>query len=194
MSSDAGSETTEDEDRSSDEDDTDSQDDDGRSLSALSDTSGPSATPTFPDNSEKEFRVEVEQSLERAFAEGHSVDNAAVELKTLRMASNVPLVRVREAVIAAIVEKIPLVDSGAVQQKKEIASVIGRWGALIDKIGGVNAVETVSLLQVRIPLINTMGVATAYLDFLFSGPLRDFFANAIIRTNLGCTISRRHSR
>lgn len=64
------------------------------------------------------------------------------------MASNVSLTRVREAVIAAIVERIPLVDSNAVQQRKEIASVIGRWGALIDKIGGVDAVETVSLLQV----------------------------------------------
>jgi len=147
LSSDTSSETSESGANSSDEE-TDSQYD-GRSLSALSDISVPSDVHTFSDNAETEFQAEVKQSLDRAFYEGHSVDNAAVELKTLRMASNVSLTRVREAVIAAIVERIPLVDSGAIQQRKEITSVIGRWGALIDRIGGVDAVETVCLLQVR---------------------------------------------
>lgn len=110
-------------------------------------------TPTLqaaPSNlmADSEFRTEVAQSLERAFSEGHSVDNAAVELKTLRMASNVPLTRVREAVVAAIVEQIKLVDGGAAEQRKEIAGVVDRWGELIDKIGGVDAVETISVLQV----------------------------------------------
>jgi translation initiation factor eIF-2B subunit epsilon len=77
------------------------------------------------------------------------VDNAAVELKTLRMASNVSLSRVREAVIAAIVQRIKIVQSGGVAaQRQEISSVIGRWGGLINKIGGVDAVETVAVLQV----------------------------------------------
>ncbi|THG99211.1 hypothetical protein EW026_g3085 [Hermanssonia centrifuga] len=96
---------------------------------------------------DSEFQAEVTQSLERAFDEGHSVDNAAVELKTLRMASNVELVKVREAVVAAIVERIPVVQGDAVGQKREIGKVLGRWGALIDKIGGVDAVETVEVLQ-----------------------------------------------
>lgn len=102
-SSDAGSETSGDGANSSDEE-TDSQYD-GQSLSALSNILAPSDTHTFSDDAEKEFRAEVKQSLDRAFYEDHSVDNAAVELKTLRMASNVSLTRVREAVIAAIVEK-----------------------------------------------------------------------------------------
>ncbi|KAJ3561900.1 hypothetical protein NP233_g9905 [Leucocoprinus birnbaumii] len=167
LSSDAGSETSE-EGTDSSHVETDSQYD-GRSVSALSDASAPSDIHTFSDNAEREFRVEVKQSLDRAFAEGHSVDNAAVELKTLRMASNVSLTRVREAVIAAIVERIPLVDSGAVQQRKEIASVIGRWGPLIDKIGGVDAVETVCLLQAhcatssRMPLFGQI-LAALYQD------------------------------
>ena len=97
---------------------------------------------------DSEFRTEVTQSLERAFAEEHSVDNAAVELKTLRMASNVPLSRVKEAVVSAIVEKIVVVEGDAAAQRKEIASVIGRWGDLINRIGGVDPVETVSILQV----------------------------------------------
>lgn len=96
-----------------------------------------------------EFRTEVAQSLERAFAEGHSVDNASVELKTLRMASNVPLIRVKEAVVAAIVEQIPMVEGNAASQRKEISRVIGRWGELINRIGGVDPVETISVLQVN---------------------------------------------
>lgn len=94
-----------------------------------------------------EFRTEVTQSLERAFVEGHSVDNAAVELKTLRMASNVPLIRVKEAVVAGIVEKIPMVEGDAPSQRKEIHRVISRWGELINRIGGVDPVETISILQ-----------------------------------------------
>jgi translation initiation factor eIF-2B subunit epsilon len=99
---------------------------------------------------ESEFRAEVELSLQRAFAEGHTVDNAAVELKTLRMASNVPISRVREAIVAAIVEQVPIVlgDEGPAAQRREIARVVGRWGQLIDKIGGVDAVQTILALQV----------------------------------------------
>ncbi|KAJ7219182.1 nucleotide-diphospho-sugar transferase, partial [Mycena pura] len=117
-----------------------------------SDAGAPLSTPTLmPAGSlmqESDFRSEVKQSLERAFAEGHSVDNAAVELKTLRMASNVGIGRVREAVVAAIVEAIPIVvEAGA--QKREIARVVGRWGGLINKIGGVDAVQTVEALQMH---------------------------------------------
>ncbi|KAF8742368.1 hypothetical protein AX14_004922 [Amanita brunnescens Koide BX004] len=113
------------------------------SLTAPSDTS----LPLKSDEAETEFRSEVTQSLERAFAEGHSIDNAAVELKTLRMASNVSLSLVREAVISAIVDKIPIIDGGGAPQRQEIANVIERWGELINKIGGINPVETVALLQ-----------------------------------------------
>lgn len=95
-----------------------------------------------------EFTTEVKLSLERAFAEGHSVDNAAVELKTLRMASNVPIARVREAVVGSIVDRIKVVEGNPAQQRAEITTMIGRWGELITKIGGVDAVETISILQV----------------------------------------------
>ncbi|KAI0328553.1 nucleotide-diphospho-sugar transferase [Cubamyces sp. BRFM 1775] len=97
---------------------------------------------------ETEFRSEVAQSLERAFAEGHSVENAAVELKTLRMASNVPLRRVREAVVGAIVDRVPLAPAGdAAGQRAEIARFVRRWGPLVDQIGGVDPVETLEALQ-----------------------------------------------
>ena len=112
------------------------------------------STPTTPikgiSKEELEFKVEVTQSLERAFEEGHSVDNAAVELKTLRMASNVPLIRVREVIVAALVGRIRVVDpeEGPAKQKAEVEKVVERWGELVNKIGGVDGVETISILQV----------------------------------------------
>lgn len=93
-----------------------------------------------------EFQSEATASLERAWAEGHAVDNAAVELKTLRMASNVPLGRVREAVISFLMNKI---DSGEGELRDKVRQVIGRWGGLITAIGGADAVETIAVLQVR---------------------------------------------
>ena len=153
--SDGGSVTSSEDSESSDNDD----DDDNASrpnFGALLDSSLsplPLSTPTGIAASadarlESEFKHEVKLSLERAFAEDHSVDNAAVELKTLRMASNVPLVRVREAVVGAIVERINIVEGGGAPQRKEITNVVSRWGNLINQIGGVDAVETVCVLQV----------------------------------------------
>ncbi|KAJ7452519.1 nucleotide-diphospho-sugar transferase [Mycena galericulata] len=145
--SDEGSESESDEESESSEYDSPSE------FRLATDTGTPLSTPSLDvlpagTMQESEFRIEVAQSLERAFAEGHSVDNAAVELKTLRMASNVPLSRVREAVVSAIVEDIRIVE-GALPQRKEISRVIDRWGELINKIGGVDAVETVSVLQMH---------------------------------------------
>ncbi|KAF8078040.1 nucleotide-diphospho-sugar transferase [Lyophyllum atratum] len=163
--SDDGSESSSSESESEDEGDTDIDPD---ALTVPLDTSFPLNLPAGSPMAESEFQIEVKQSLERAFAEGHSVENAAVELKTLRMASNVPLTRVREAVVAEIVEKIRIVE-GAVPQRKEIASVIGRWGGLIDKIGGMDPVETVSVLQShcasskRLPLFGQI-LAALYQD------------------------------
>jgi len=137
------------------ESESDSEDEDG--IGGPSPTSSSTSLPlSAPSNlvaqadsaALSEFRHEVTQSLDRAFAEGHSVDNAAVELKTLRMASNVPLRMVREAVVAAIVSRIKIVEGGGLPQRQEIAAMIGRWGGLIDKIGGVDAVETIEILQV----------------------------------------------
>ncbi|KAI0375033.1 nucleotide-diphospho-sugar transferase [Pilatotrama ljubarskyi] len=130
-------------------------------ASSMTSVSGPSLSLNLSDPSaqtstihmlssaaaETEFRSEVAQSLERAFAEGHSVENAAVELKTLRMASNVPLRRVREAVVGAIVDRVPLVTGDPAAQRAEIARFVRRWGPLINQIGGVDPVETVEVLQ-----------------------------------------------
>ncbi|KAI0256752.1 nucleotide-diphospho-sugar transferase [Lactifluus subvellereus] len=142
--SDPGSITSEDE-RSSESDDEEvaSQ---NASVASSATSLPPSLGVGVITASEQEFQTEVRLSLERAFSEGHSLENASVELKTLRMASNVPLRRVREAVVASIVERIPLVQD-AVPQRAEIKRWVDRWGELINLIGGVDGVETVSILQ-----------------------------------------------
>jgi translation initiation factor eIF-2B subunit epsilon len=48
--------------------------------------------------------VECVRSLERAFEEDHTVENATIELKTLRMASNVPQSQVRKIVLARVLK------------------------------------------------------------------------------------------
>jgi len=68
------------------------------------------------------------------------------------MASNVPLRRVREAVVASIVERIPLVED-AQAQRLDIKEWVDRWGALINLIGGVDGIETISILQVGFSVI-----------------------------------------
>ena len=131
----------------------DAEDNPDESLSSASSSASISTPATSSKGVIKEvleFKVEVTQSLERAFEEGHSVDNAAVELKTLRMASNVPLTRVREAIIAALVDRIRVVspEEGPTKQKAEVEKVIERWGDLINKIGGIDGAETILILQV----------------------------------------------
>ena len=147
--SDRGSVSSEDDGDDSASDD--STDDDDEDSGPDIDDDGDSSVTSIPlvPTTDSEFQMEAKQSLDRAFAEGHSLENAAVELKTLRMASNVPLRRVREAVIAAIVECIKLVPGDSTLQRREIAKVIDRWGELINKIGGVDGVESVEILQVR---------------------------------------------
>jgi len=170
---------------SSDEESESSEDKDDNALHLAYPSSSATSLPTSTLNiksqdsvAESEFQNEVVQSLERAFAEGHSIDNAAVELKTLRMASNVPLSRVRAAVVGAIVEQIKIVDGGAVPQRNEIARVVDRWGGLINKIGGVDAVETVTVLQThcasspRLPLFGQILAALYQEDIVEEEDIR----------------------
>lgn len=109
------------------------------------------STPGSPveEDPEQEFKIEVALSLDRAFKEGHSVDNAAVELKTLRMASNVDLARVREKVVEGVIGQIPVVEGDAARQRQEVTLVVDRWGRLFTAIGGWDSVQTILDLQVH---------------------------------------------
>ncbi|KDN51738.1 hypothetical protein RSAG8_00286, partial [Rhizoctonia solani AG-8 WAC10335] len=110
----------------------------------ISPTSSTSDLPGLPSlDAASDFQSECTQSLKRAFDEEHTVDNAAIELKTLRMASNVPLPQVREAVIAFIIQKLS--DEGA--GRPELKKMFGRWGGLLKQIGGYDEAETLLQFQ-----------------------------------------------
>lgn len=191
--SDRGSITSEDDERSDE-----TGDDESVSQNASASSSVTSATPALNaaviSAGEEEFQSEVRLSLDRAFSEGHSLENASVELKTLRMASNVPLRRVREAVVAGVVEGIPLVE-GAVAQRAEIKKWVDRWGDLINLIGGVDGVETVSILQVSSFLPGRHHLRPALINFnCNSVPLRKLGTLSPVWPDTCGTLSKRHCR
>ena len=73
-----------------------------------------------------EFYMEAEESLARAFLENHSVDNAEIELKTLRMATNVTFHEIREAVVAALL-------TVRITQPSRAKETFQRWGELLGR-------------------------------------------------------------
>jgi len=75
-----------------------------------------------------EFLTECLHSLDRSFAENHTVDNAAIELKTLRMASNVDLGQVRAVAVPYLLKRC---DGAA-----NVGPTIERWGGLIANLTG----------------------------------------------------------
>ncbi|KAF8682647.1 Nucleotide-diphospho-sugar transferase [Rhizoctonia solani] len=110
----------------------------------ISPTSSTSELPGIPSlDSAADFQSECTQSLKRAFDEQHTIDNAAIELKTLRMASNVPLPQVRQAVIEFIIQKLS--DEGA--GRPEVKRTFERWGGLLKQIGGYDEAETLLQFQ-----------------------------------------------
>ncbi|KZT60474.1 nucleotide-diphospho-sugar transferase [Calocera cornea HHB12733] len=135
--------------------DTDSSDDEEES-SLASPASGVLLTPSgdsIPDfslapRSSANFRSECVSSLERALAEGHTVDDAAIELKTLRMASNVTMTEVRDVVIEFVVGLVKG-EPGSAAQKNNISPVVERWAGLITNLMASERVEMLLLLQVR---------------------------------------------
>ena len=74
----------------------------------------------------QEFYVEAEDSLARAFLENHSVDNATIELKTLRMTTDVTFHEVREAIISALLNVYLTTPTKAPKLFK-------KWGGLLHR-------------------------------------------------------------
>lgn len=90
----------------------------------------------------EDFRLEAKASLQRALEEGHTVDNAAIELKTLRMASNVSLNQVREVAIDVLLGKCKTNDARQVQE------LMSRWGKLFTRISSDDEADAINLIQV----------------------------------------------
>jgi len=96
-----------------------------------------------------DFRSEATASLSRALAENHTLDNASIELKTLRMASNVTLLELRATVLASLMgaAERAMRGSGGVAA---FGKVWSRWGGLIKAVASevADQVQVVTILQV----------------------------------------------
>jgi translation initiation factor eIF-2B subunit epsilon len=93
----------------------------------------------------EEFIIEAKASLQRAYEEGHTVDNAAIELKTLRMASNVSLSEVREITVDFLLSKCTPNNAKQVQQ------LMSRWAKLITLVSTDDEADAINLIQVSLP-------------------------------------------
>ena len=85
------------------------------------------------------FERECTSSLERSFSEGHTVENAAIELKTLRMASNVPLRQVVSVVVPFMCRQVQgkLGASAApAEVSRAVNGLVERWGDLVASLTG----------------------------------------------------------
>ncbi|KAJ8325720.1 translation initiation factor eIF-2B epsilon subunit, GEF [Batrachochytrium dendrobatidis] len=83
---------------------------------------------------DNDWENEVAMTLERAFSDDHTVDIAALELNTLKMAMDITFQNLRETVIPAILARIDL--TRPVPSSKE---TISRWGPLVGKFTHSNA-------------------------------------------------------
>jgi hypothetical protein len=54
----------------------------------------------------KDWQLEVKQTVERAFDEQHDVDIAALELNTLKMAMNITFADLRQVVVPSMMARI----------------------------------------------------------------------------------------
>ncbi|PVG02792.1 nucleotide-diphospho-sugar transferase [Serendipita vermifera] len=78
-----------------------------------------------------EFGREAYQTLKRGIDENIRVEDIVLELKTLRMANNADMDRVKLMVVAFLLKQMPIVQGGAAEQKQAAKQVFGTWGKLI---------------------------------------------------------------
>jgi hypothetical protein len=78
-----------------------------------------------------EFGREAYQTIKRGVDDNIGVENIALELKTLRMANNADMDRVRVMVVAFFLKQMLIVEGNAAKQKEAAKQVFGKWGSLI---------------------------------------------------------------
>lgn len=78
-----------------------------------------------------EFGREAYQTIKRGVNDNIGVENIALELKTLRMANNADMDRVRVMVVAFFLKQMQIVEGNAAKQKEAARQVFGKWGSLI---------------------------------------------------------------
>lgn len=95
-----------------------------------------------------DFTNECVQSLERAFDEGHTSENASIELKTLRMASNVNLSEVRKVIVNFCLSRVVYEEGSTAQEiMKNVDNIFGRWSPLIIEMTKEDQPQTILFAQ-----------------------------------------------
>ncbi|KAI8825610.1 nucleotide-diphospho-sugar transferase [Fimicolochytrium jonesii] len=91
-----------------------------------------------------DWKSEAHATLSRAFTESHSIDIAALELNTLKMAMNISFADLRSVVVPAILSQV---DSK--QMPGSAKKVLGRWGRLVNKFSfsGEDQAECLEIIE-----------------------------------------------
>ncbi|KAL7425002.1 translation initiation factor eIF-2B epsilon subunit, GEF [Cryptotrichosporon argae] len=79
------------------------------------------------------FHTEARASLERAYDEGHTVENALLELKTLVMGYNSGIDAARKDVVDFLLSKTPF-SGGAAHVLAAATGIWARWGGIVDSL------------------------------------------------------------
>lgn len=90
-----------------------------------------------------EFDAEAQASMARALVEGYSSDNAVLELKTLRMASNVAPREVQRIAVETLLVECKPADA------RQVQTTVQRWQRLLTAVAAEDEPETLTAMQVR---------------------------------------------
>jgi translation initiation factor eIF-2B subunit epsilon len=82
----------------------------------------------FEQDEETDWVREVEQTIQRAFDEAHSVDIATLELNTLKMAMNITFKDLRQVVIPSILLLIPVNAT-----RQNVYDIVSRWFPIVKR-------------------------------------------------------------
>ena len=117
------------------DDDAESDESDGTSTAGEPRISGIGLLDMSSENTA--FLQECTRTLERAFDEDHTVSNTVIELKTLRMSSNVTLTQVIGVIVPFLCEKSDMpADASADALRNKVEGVVERWGQAITLLDG----------------------------------------------------------
>lgn len=120
-----------------------------------------------------EFGREAYQTLKRGVDEHLNVSDVALELSTLRMASNADPERIKVMALAFLLEQMRLVEGNQVEQKRAATEVVTRWGGLVAALCRGEMEVALSRLQKLCATSNYSSAFGALLSALFLAEIID---------------------
>lgn len=125
-----------------------SSDDDKHSVASDDSNTGEDSNPWVSLHWKDEFGKESFQTLKRFVDENLEVKDVGIELKTLRMATNADIDRVKHMVIAFSLKQLLVVKGNLPEQRRSTMSLYQRWGGLIKDLCQGEMAEALLRLQV----------------------------------------------